>query len=120
MYRQILIPTDGSALASKAVTHGIELAKAVGAKVTVMTVEQPFNVFDVPASRTNRMPDAFAEHARHIKEHALKVLNQAAETAKKAGVPCDTVQVEQDQPHEAIIKTAKDKNCDAIVMASHG
>jgi nucleotide-binding universal stress UspA family protein len=120
MYHQILIPTDGSVLATKAVTHGIELAKAVGAKVTVMTVEQPFNVFDVPASRTNRMPEAFAQHAKQIKEHAFKVLNQAAEVAKQAGVPCDTIQVEQDQPYEAIIKTAKDKNCDAIVMASHG
>ena len=120
MYRQILIPTDGSELANKAVTHGIGLAKAVGAKVTVITVEQPFNVFDVPASRTNRMPEAFAQHAKQIKEHASKVLSEAAEAAKQAGVPCDVVQVEQDQPHEAIIKTAKEKNCDAIVMASHG
>jgi len=48
------------------------------------------------------------------------VLNQAADAAKRAGVPCDTIQVELDQPYEAIIKTAKDKNCDAIVMASHG
>ena len=120
MYQQILIPTDGSALANKAVTHGIELAKAVGAKITVLTVEQPFNVFDVTASRTNRMPEAFAAHAKQIKEHASTVLNQAADAAKRAGVPCDTIQVELDQPYEAIIKTAKDKNCDAIVMASHG
>lgn len=120
MYQQILIPTDGSALANKAVTHGIELAKAVGAKITVLTVEQPFNVFDVTASRTNRMPEAFAAHAKQIKEHASTVLNQAADAAKQAGVPCDTIQVELDQPYEAIIKTAKDKNCDAIVMASHG
>jgi nucleotide-binding universal stress UspA family protein len=120
MYHQILIPTDGSTLANKAVTHGLELAKAMGAKVTVLTVEQPFNVFDVTASRTNRMPEAFAEHARQIKAHASKVLNEAAEAAKQAGVPCDTLQIELDQPYEAIIKTAKDKNCDAIVMASHG
>ena len=87
MYRQILIPTDGSELANKAVTHGIGLAKAVGAKVTVITVEQPFNVFDVPASRTNRMPEAFAQHAKQIKEHASKVLSEAAEAAKQTGAP---------------------------------
>ena len=35
MYTNILIPTDGSELAGKAVEHGIALAKRIGAKVTV-------------------------------------------------------------------------------------
>ena len=48
MYRHILIATDGSALAEKAVTHGLQLAKSVGAKVTALTVEAPFNIYDVP------------------------------------------------------------------------
>jgi nucleotide-binding universal stress UspA family protein len=43
-----------------------------------------------------------------------------AEAAKQAGVRCDTVQVEHEHPYEAIIQTANDKDCDAIVMASHG
>ena len=38
MYQHILIPTDGSELAQKAVTHGLSLAKSVGAKVTALTV----------------------------------------------------------------------------------
>jgi len=38
MYTSILIPTDGSELAGKAVQHGLALAKATGAKVTVLTV----------------------------------------------------------------------------------
>lgn len=120
MYQHILIPTDGSELAEKAVTHGLSLAKSVGCKVTVVTVEAPFNVFDVPASRTNRMPEAFAQHAAQIKQHAAKVLGHAADAAKKAGVPCNTVQIEHAQPYEAIIKAAKTQGCDAIVMASHG
>ena len=41
MYRNILIPTDGSELAEKAVAHGLSLAKAVGAKVTAVTVSEP-------------------------------------------------------------------------------
>lgn len=47
MYRHILLPTDGSELARKAVTHGLSLAKSLGAKVSVVTVETPFHVFDV-------------------------------------------------------------------------
>jgi nucleotide-binding universal stress UspA family protein len=44
MYQHILIPTDGSKLAHRAVTHGLSLAKAVGAKVTALVVEPTFNV----------------------------------------------------------------------------
>ena len=120
MYRNILIATDGSALAEKAVTHGLGLAKAVGAKVTALIVEAPFNVFDVPESRMRQMPEAFAQHAEYVKRHAGKVLDGVAEAAKQAGVACDTVQMEHDQPYRAIIDTAKSKGCDAIIMASHG
>ena len=120
MYRNILIATDGSDLAEKAVSHGVSLAKSVGGKVTAVIVETPFNVFSVPESQIRQMPAAFAQHAEHVKQHAGKVLNHVAGAAKAAGVPCDTVQVEDDQPYRAIIKTAEDEGCDLIVMASHG
>ncbi|AMN44220.1 universal stress protein [Rhodoplanes sp. Z2-YC6860] len=120
MYRNILIATDGSELAHKAVDHGIGLAKSVGAKVTAVVVETPFNVFAVPASRTAQISREFEHHNEAIKQHAAKVLGDVANAAKKAGLSCDTVQVEHEQPYEAIIKTAEDKGCDAIVMASHG
>ena len=43
-----------------------------------------------------------------------------ADAAKQAGVPCDTMQVANARPYQAIIATASDKGCDLIVMASHG
>ncbi len=120
MYRNILIATDGSELAHKAVDHGLGLAKSVGAKVTAVVVEAPFNVFAVPSSRTRNISEEFANHAAAIKQHATKVLDDVASAAKKAGLNCDTVQIEHEHPYQAIIKTAEDKGCDAIVMASHG
>src|SRR2546421_8218321 len=108
MYRHVLIPTDGSELAQKAVIHGLTLAKSVGAKVTALTVEASFNVYDVPSSKVYQMSRAFAEHAEHAKAHATKVLSDVANAAKAAGVPCETVQIVQDHPYEAIIATAKD------------
>jgi nucleotide-binding universal stress UspA family protein len=120
MYRHILIPTDGSELAQSAVAHGLSLAKAVGAKVTALIVEHSFNVYDVPESKIYSMPKEFATYTAHIKEHATKVLDGVAKSAKAAGVPCDTMQLVHDHPYEAIIKTAVDKGCDLIVMASHG
>ena len=120
MYRHILIPTDGSELAEHAVTNGLSLAKSVSAKVSIIVVETPFDVFSVPESKVQQMPEACAKHAEQIKKHATSVLNRAAEAAKRSGVSCDTIQVEHEQPYQAIIAAAKDKGCDLIVMASHG
>ena len=120
MYRHILIPTDGSKLAHSAVVHGLSLAKMVGAKVTVLTVEATFNPSDVPASRVNLMSAAFEEYAKHAREHAASILDAAADDAKAEGVQCETVQVIQDHPYKAIVAAAKDNGCDLIVMASHG
>jgi nucleotide-binding universal stress UspA family protein len=120
MYRHILIPTDGSELAHKAVTHGLSLAKAVGAKVTALVVEASFNVHDLPASKMNLISSAFAEYAEHAKAHAAKILSGVAESAKAAGVRCETVQMIHDHPYQAIVATAKERGCDLIVMASHG
>ena len=120
MYRHILIPTDGSELSRRAVQHGVSLAKSVGAKVTALTVEGSFNVYDVPASKVYEMSGSFAEHVERTKAHAEKILNSVAEEARSAGVTCETVQVEQDHPYEAIIDTAQRRGCDLIVMASHG
>jgi nucleotide-binding universal stress UspA family protein len=120
MYRHILIPTDGSELAQRALQHGLALAKSVGAKVTAVTVEASFSVYDVPSSRIHQMSGAFAEYTEHAKAHAGKILSGVAEAARAAGVPCETVQLEQDHPHEAIIAAAKQRGCDLIVMGSHG
>ena len=103
MYQHILIPTDGSELAERAVTHGLSLAKFVGAKVTVIIVAE-----------------AFAKYTEQIKKQNASVLDRAANAAKQAGVACDTMKAQDVQPYEAIIAAAMDRDCDLIVMASHG
>jgi len=120
MYRHILIPTDGSELAGRAVRHGLSLAKSVGAKVTALTVEGSFDVYTVPASKVYEMSGAFAEHAERAKAHAEKILNGVAEEARLAGVTCETLHLEEDHPYEAIIEAARQRGCDLIVIASHG
>ena len=108
MYKHILIPTDGSELAHKAVVHGLSLAKAVAARITVLSVQPSV------------MSDRYEEYAKEMSAQAASVLNQIAVAAKAAGVQCETMQVTHNHPHEAIIAVAKDKACDVIVMASHG
>src|SRR6516165_7237591 len=113
MYQHMLIPTDGSELAERAVTHGLSLAKFVGAKVTGIIVEER------PAAWLLAAGVAFAEFTEQLREYYASALDSLANAAKQAGVPCDTVQVEDIRPYEAIIATATDRGCDLIVMASH-
>jgi nucleotide-binding universal stress UspA family protein len=114
MYRHILIPTDGSKLAERGVAHGLALAQSLGAKVSVIFVVEPFS------EMTGQFREAVAKYAELRKEQATSALDHAANGAKEAGVSCETIQVENGQPHQAIIAAAEDKSCDLIVMSSHG
>lgn len=117
MYQHLLIPTDGSELSQKAVDHGIAMARAINAKVTVLTVTAPFHMLAVePAMIT----DTRDQYDQHVAASAAKMLSAAKQVASNAGVSCDTVHIESEHPYQAIIDTAAQKGCDLIVMASHG
>jgi nucleotide-binding universal stress UspA family protein len=109
MYKHILLPTDGSELSKKAVKHGVALAKALKAKITAVTVSPPFRPF---ASESIVVEDT--------SELAAQYLAAVRKAAAAAGVVCDVMSIEADQPYQAIIAAAKKKRCDLIVMASHG
>jgi nucleotide-binding universal stress UspA family protein len=117
MYTNILIPTDGSELAGKAVHHGIELAKRLGAKATALTVLQPFHTFTTDPQMIEDTPP---QYKARMQKHVEKTLGAVANAAQAAGVTCETVQVEDEHPYRAIIDIAELKGCDLIVMASHG
>ena len=117
MYQHILIPTDGSPLSTVAVEHSMDFARDANAKVTVLTVVSPFRVFSANA---DELTDTRAEYERRARAHAAEILTDAQRKAKRAGVPCDVVQLESDVPYDVIIKTAEKRGCDLIAMASHG
>jgi nucleotide-binding universal stress UspA family protein len=115
MYKHILIATDGSDLSNSAVRDGVALAGAVGAKVTAVTVSQPFRWFGPALTATAEA--AFRESAQRAAESAISTASAAA---KAAGIDCDQIIVENDFPYKGIVDTARARNCDLIVMASHG
>ena len=117
MHRHILLPTDGSELSQKAIDYGMALAKSVNAKVTVLTVSPPFHAFAVEPGIVIDTPEQYGKRMAVL---TAKYLNVAKEAALAAGVSCDTMLVEHDQPYLAIIEAAAQKSCDLIVMASHG
>ena len=117
MYKRILIATDGSELAAKAVSAGLRLADALGSELVALMVTSadPGNVVAGPLVIV-APPEAFDE-AKAFAERTLKTIKEAA---KGAGIPCDPVHIVSEFPPRAILDTAADKSCDLIVMASHG
>ena len=117
MFKNILLPTDGSALAGHAVDAGIALAKATGARLTAVTVIEPFHVFAFNPDQLAYSQCTYLEHAR---TEAVRILQAIAARAEAAGIACAVVRREADHPHDAIIDVAYAEGCDVIVMASHG
>jgi len=117
LYRNILIPTDGSDLATAAVKHGGNFAQGIGVKVTGVKVTEPFHFLSVAPSQLEYTP---IEYEKHAKAHAEKVLGTVSDAAKLAGVDCETLHIEHEHIYEAIVDAAVARKCDLIVMASHG
>lgn len=117
MYKHILIATDGSDVAAKALDQGLSLAKALTSRVTVVTVTEPWAV-QVMGESAFAFP--FKEYEKTVTANAAEILSKANEAATKVGVNCSTVHVKERHPAEGILEAAKARSCDLIVMASHG
>ncbi|HEX5998501.1 MAG TPA: universal stress protein [Hyphomicrobiaceae bacterium] len=117
MFKNMLIATDGSELAESAASQGIELARVLDAKLTVVTVTEPWN-----AVVTGEAAFGFARavYENSAIETATTILARIVAMAKSAGIRCKTVHVKDRFPDEGIIAAAKDNGCDVVVMASHG
>jgi nucleotide-binding universal stress UspA family protein len=116
LYKRILVPTDGSEITAKAVQSAVDLARLTGAELLVIGAKEPF-----PYSAISEMqpvpPQEFFDAQERIAGAHVKA---AMATAQAAGIVCQGHTVEAQHPWEAIIEHARDKQCDLIVMASHG
>jgi nucleotide-binding universal stress UspA family protein len=120
MYRKILVATDGSQLAGKAVDHGIGLAKATGAALLFVTVTGMWSAFEIAAESDQGVRHPIETYEAMARNAAHKILAACGESAGAAGVKFETMHVPDSLPADGIIATATEKGCDLIVMASHG
>ena len=122
MYANVLLSTDGSDVARKGVEHGIALAKALNAKVTVITVTEPLDIDYGSGHASGWIPsqEEFDSFDALRKEQAGIVLDEARGMAEQIGISAELLHVPNAHPATAIIETAKSRGCDLIVMASHG
>lgn len=117
MFKSILLPVDGSELSEKAVLAAIDFARDGRCRITGMTVVEPY-----PWSALAEpmfLPDP-VKWERDNKELAQRNVDKLAEAAKAAGVQCETLIAEGDDPADEIVRVARERGCDGIFMASHG
>ena len=120
MYKRILIATDGSELANKAVSHGIALAKLDKAPVSVVTVTDVWSAFDMAHDYDRGKKDPIGNYESLAAAAAKRILDKTGETAKSQGVDCTLIHVTDKHPAEGVVATAKEVGADLIVIASHG
>ncbi len=120
MYQHIMVATDGSKLSLKAVKAAAELAAGIGARLTgvyVMPEYQPAVYGEAAMYAGQLSPRKFREAAER---EAVAALAKVAKAADDMDIASGSTRVTADKPWDAIIKAARRKKCDLIVMASHG
>ena len=101
----------------KAVTQGLDVAKALKAKVLVATVTEPWTEIGGGSTTSPSVIQAYEEGAG---ESARRIAFSICEAAKTREVACSTLHVWGKHPAEGILDAARKNDCDLIVMASHG
>lgn len=119
MFKRILVPTDGSELAAKAVTMAIGLARTHGASLVALHVfpQLPGAHYSSAAPLLKQLEGDYEKHQR---EQARDILHGVAKEAAAAGVAVEEIVVESEDVYARIVEAAKQYNCDVICMASHG
>lgn len=117
MYNRILIPTDGSELATTGLEYGLALARAVNAAVTVVTVVVPPTGFVFEGII---QAEGLGEYNALVSKEVTALEHDVRERAAKAGVAVEFVTENNMSAAAAIVATAEAKGCDLIVISSHG
>lgn len=119
MYKNILVPIDGSKLSEKASREAVGLARVTGAKVTLFHCAADFPPPVYMESAILAAQVTAGAFRKQAVKHAQEVLEKAAK--KVAGdVKVETLHAVSELPYDAIISAAAKVKADLIVMASHG
>jgi nucleotide-binding universal stress UspA family protein len=119
MYRHILVPTDGSKVSEQAAGAAIELARALGARLTAVHVVAP--LAEPPLECWAHGDQDFAAKLnRSLERRAAFYLDAVRDAAMCRGVACECVIAHGSSPSGQILREARIRRCDLVVMASHG
>jgi nucleotide-binding universal stress UspA family protein/hemerythrin-like domain-containing protein len=117
MYKHLLVPLDGTPLASATIEQAVAYARAGGARLTFLHVRADIAARGDGALLHAMSPEVFADAAAG---NARALLARAEAAARAGGVVAASMLVTSDRPHEAILEAARSSGCDLVFMASHG
>lgn len=121
MYARILVATDGSDLAGRALDHALQLARMAASEVVIVTITEPaLMAAGSYAAAAGAVFDPMPEVVEAQQKAANDLLAAAARKAEAAGIKTRTVLVENSFPSDGIIATANEIGAELIVMGSHG
>ncbi|MBW4046985.1 MAG: universal stress protein [Proteobacteria bacterium] len=116
MFKHILITTDGSEFAERAIPIAIEQAKVNGAKVTAVSVVDLYPYIGA----IEVMPTGIEGWQEAIRAQADAAVQKVADAAKAASIACNTAVQEDTLAWRGLLAVAERDHCDLIVMSSHG
>jgi nucleotide-binding universal stress UspA family protein len=117
MFRSIVVGTDGSDTATQAVHQAVDLARALGATIELVSAYEP-----VPAQRLQgerRETPEDLQWAINPREDVDATLEAAATIAREAAVPV-SVYPRQGDPADAILDVAEEREADLIIVGNKG
>ena len=117
MFRSIVVGTDGSETARKAVDEAIDLAKTVGASVCVVSAYEPVSQARL-REEAKQMPDDL-QWMVNPREEVDATLSDAADAVREAGLEVETFAREGD-PADAILDVAEEQKADLIIVGNKG
>lgn len=119
MFKNILVPTDGSELSDSTVVRAVSFAREAGARITFFYAQPdfPMPIYGEGALIDPTTPEQFSRAAA---QEAERILTKARALADAEGVPSGSDTQVSEVPYEAIIDAVERNACDLIFMASHG
>lgn len=116
MIRTILLPTDGSDSSRPALEAALEWLKQVNGKLVVVSVAGTLSCNPL----TEEAPSIdWKDYDEKQRQRARRVLDGVCAQATQAGVACEAVLAQSDDPAAAIVDASRTHPVDAIFMASH-
>jgi nucleotide-binding universal stress UspA family protein len=119
MYKKILIPTDGSTLASAAAQAGVEFARQCDTQVIAAFIapqfQYPIGVEIIPPNYPSE-----EEYRAAITRTGEGYLAEIQKAAATAGLKYVGIIAYSDHTAQKIVHIAQEHGCDLIFMGSHG
>ena len=117
MFSSIVVGTDGSETALKAVQQATELAKQVGASVSLVSAYEPVSNQRIRDEKREVPKDM--EWMVNPREDVEATLKEASEEVEGAGVKVETFAREGDAA-DAILDVAEEQKADLIIVGNKG